>query len=64
LGKIVDKEVLIAAGWPEADPGGVSEAALSAAIYRLRQKIEPEGYTLIETVTGHGWRLHEEPKPA
>lgn len=63
-GEIVDRDVLIAAGWPEDDPAGISESSLSAAIYRLRRKINPEGEEFIETVQAHGWRLNEEAQPA
>ncbi|MBK8905404.1 MAG: winged helix-turn-helix transcriptional regulator [Anaerolineaceae bacterium] len=39
-GEVVEKDALIAAGWPSAQ-GGVSDEALIAAIARLRRKIEP-----------------------
>lgn len=39
-GEVVEKDVLITAGWPSAQ-GGVSDEALIAAIARLRKKIEP-----------------------
>jgi len=59
LGSLVTKDELIDAGWPSAQ-GGVSDEALTAALYRLRKKIEPEPDSpqFLESLRDQGYRLH------
>ena len=57
-GEVVVKDELVQAGWPEAH-GGVSDEALTAAISRLRKKIEPDPKTprFLENVHNQGYVL-------
>ncbi|MCP4417200.1 MAG: winged helix-turn-helix transcriptional regulator [Chloroflexi bacterium] len=57
-GEVVEKDDLIAAGWPKAQ-GGVSDEALIAAIARLRKKIEPDPKTprFLHNVHNQGYML-------
>lgn len=57
-GEVVEKDELIAAGWPNAK-GGVSDEALIAAIARLRKKIEPDPKNprFLENVHNQGYLL-------
>lgn len=58
-GEVVEKDALIAAGWPSAQ-GGVSDEALIAAIARLRRKIEPNPKEprFLQNVHNQGYMLH------
>lgn len=58
VGEVVEKDVLVAAGWPGAQ-GGVSDEALIAAIARLRKKIEPDSKTprFLQNVHNQGYML-------
>ncbi len=57
-GEVVEKDTLIAAGWPSAQ-GGVSDEALIAAIARLRKKIEPDSKNprFLHNVHNQGYML-------
>ncbi len=57
-GEVVIKDELVQAGWPEAH-GGVSDEALTAAISRLRKKIEPDPKNprFLENVHNQGYVL-------
>jgi hypothetical protein len=58
-GRIVTREDLVAAVWPEAQSTGVSEQAIDALVRRLRERLA-EGdaeHNYILTVRGHGFRL-------
>lgn len=57
-GKDVDKDCLLAAGWPGRL---VHENSLAKAISRLRQALGEDGAAL-ETVHGYGYRLAVEPE--
>ena len=59
LDSLVTKDELIDAGWPAAK-GGVSDEALTAALYRLRKKIEPEPDKprFLDSLRDQGYRLH------
>jgi hypothetical protein len=59
LDEIVEKDELIEAGWPGAK-GGVSDQAITAAMYRLRRKIEPDPNEprFLESLRGQGYQLH------
>lgn len=60
-GEVVEKDELIAAGWPNAK-GGVSDEALIAGIARLRKKIEPDSKNprFLENVHNQGYMLQVE----
>jgi DNA-binding winged helix-turn-helix (wHTH) protein len=54
-GEVLSKDELVEVGWPDAQ-GGVSDAAVTTAIYRLRQSIEPnlKHPRFIKTIRGQG----------
>lgn len=56
--ELVLKDELIEAGWPNAQ-GGVSDEALTAALARLRRKIEPDSTNprFLENVRNQGYML-------
>ena len=62
-GKIVTREEVIAAVWPESDEAGITEQAIDALVRRLRDRlaeIDPDHEYLV-TVRGHGFRLDNRP---
>jgi DNA-binding winged helix-turn-helix (wHTH) protein len=60
--RVCSKDLLVEKAWSEAARAGVTDQAIAASIARLRRTLgqsSPEkGY--IETVRGHGYRLHPE----
>jgi hypothetical protein len=62
-GKVVTREEVIAAVWPEADEAGITEQAIDALVRRLRDRLaelDPDHEYLV-TVRGHGFRLDDRP---
>lgn len=62
-GKVVTREEVIAAVWPESDEAGITEQAIDALVRRLRDRLaeaDPEHEYLV-TVRGHGFRLEDRP---
>jgi DNA-binding winged helix-turn-helix (wHTH) protein len=62
-GKVVTREEVIAAVWPESDEAGITEQAIDALVRRLRDRlseVDPEHEYLV-TVRGHGFRLEDRP---
>jgi pSer/pThr/pTyr-binding forkhead associated (FHA) protein len=62
-GRVVSREEVVAAVWPEAIEEGVSEQAIDALVRRLRDRLaelDPER-EYVMTVRGHGFRLADEP---
>jgi len=62
-GKIVTREEVIAAVWPESDEAGITEQAIDALVRRLRDRlaeVDPDHEYLV-TVRGHGFRLDNRP---
>jgi len=62
-GRVVSREEVVAAVWPEAIEEGVSEQAIDALVRRLRDRLaelDPER-EYVMTVRGHGFRLTDEP---
>ena len=62
-GKIVTREEVIAAVWPDSDEAGITEQAIDALVRRLRDRlaeVDPEHDYLV-TVRGHGFRLENRP---
>lgn len=59
--ELVSKDELVDAGWPDAH-GGVSDEALTAAIARLRKKVEPDPKEprFFENVRNQGYILRVE----
>ncbi|MCU0522417.1 MAG: FHA domain-containing protein [Anaerolineae bacterium] len=61
-GAVVTREEAVAAVWPEA-AGGVTDQALDALVYRLRERLselDPD-HVYIATVRGHGFRFSLRP---
>ena len=58
-GRVVSREEVVAAVWPEAVEEGVSEQAIDALVRRLRDRLAEPGqdHEYIVTVRGHGFRL-------
>ncbi len=62
-GKIVTREEVIAAVWPDSDEAGITEQAIDALVRRLRDRlaeVDPDHEYLV-TVRGHGFRLENRP---
>lgn len=57
-GEVLNKDELIEAGWPSAR-GGVSDEALTAAMARLRRKIEPDSRNprFLNNIRNQGYTL-------
>jgi DNA-binding response OmpR family regulator len=58
-GRAYNRDEIIGAVWPGEDPGGISDDAINALVYRLRQRLrelEPQ-HEMITTVRGYGFRL-------
>jgi energy-coupling factor transporter ATP-binding protein EcfA2 len=57
-GEVLNKDDLIDAGWPTAK-GGVSDEALTAAMARLRRKIEPDSKNpqFLQNIRNQGYTL-------
>ena len=58
-GRVVSREEVVAAVWPEAVEEGVSEQAIDALVRRLRDRLNELDNTqeYVMTVRGHGFRL-------
>lgn len=63
--RVCAKEELIHAGWPGDRPEGVTEAALTEAVRRMKAELKELGYDpgWVKTVRGRGYRL-QKPKGA
>lgn len=60
-GRVVTREDVVSSVWPDA-AGGVTDQAVDALIYRLRERlaeINPD-HTYVVTVRGHGFRFETE----
>ncbi len=56
-GQICSKEELIQAVWPEEKlVAGLRDDSLTQLVHRLREKVDPEGKYLIQTLPGRGYR--------
>lgn len=58
-GKIVSRDEIVDAVWPDESFEGISEQAIDALVRRLRERIaevDPTGHYVV-TVRGHGFRL-------
>jgi hypothetical protein len=62
-GKIVTREEVIAAVWPESDEAGITEQAIDALVRRLRDRLAEvdSDHEYLVTVRGHGFRLDNRP---
>ena len=61
-GAVVTREEAVAAVWPDA-AGGVTDQALDALVYRLRERLselDPD-HMYVSTVRGHGFRFSLRP---
>jgi DNA-binding response OmpR family regulator len=60
-GRVFSRDELIAIGWPDADPSGISRDALDSLIRRLRKRLmsaEPS-HRYIHAVRGHGFKFEQ-----
>jgi len=58
-GRVVTREEIVAAVWPEEAKAGITEQAIDALVRRLRERLaslDPD-HNYIVTVRGHGFRL-------
>lgn len=62
-GRIVTRDEIVAAVWPEAASTGVSEQAIDALVRRLRERLAEAdpAHNYVITVRGHGFRLDNPP---
>lgn len=62
-GKIVTREEVIAAVWPDSDEAGITEQAIDALVRRLRDRLAEvdREHEYLVTVRGHGFRLENRP---
>jgi DNA-binding response OmpR family regulator len=58
-GRVVSREEVVAAVWPESIEDGVSEQAIDALVRRLRDRLAEldKTHEYVVTVRGHGFRL-------
>ena len=58
-GRVVSREEVVTAVWPEAIEDGVSEQAIDALVRRLRDRLAEldKTHEYVVTVRGHGFRL-------
>ncbi|HIP86892.1 MAG TPA: winged helix family transcriptional regulator, partial [Anaerolineales bacterium] len=57
--RVVTREEIVAAVWPEEAKAGITEQAIDALVRRLRERLaslDPD-HNYIVTVRGHGFRL-------
>jgi len=60
-GKVVTRDDVIRAVWPDSDESGITEQAIDALMRRLRDRlaeVDPD-HEYITTVRGHGFRLED-----
>jgi hypothetical protein len=60
-GKVVTRDDVIQAVWPDSDESGITEQAIDALMRRLRDRlaeVDPD-HEYIATVRGHGFRLED-----
>ena len=60
-GKVVTRDDVIQAVWPDSDESGITEQAIDALMRRLRDRLaeaDPD-HEYIATVRGHGFRLED-----
>ena len=57
--RVVDRDEVIDAVWPESEAAGVSEQAIDALVRRLRERLSDvdAAHNYVLTVRGHGFRL-------
>jgi pSer/pThr/pTyr-binding forkhead associated (FHA) protein len=58
--RVISREEIVDAVWPDSDGEGVSEQAIDALVRRLRERLvelDPET-NYVETVRGHGFRMN------
>ncbi len=64
-GRVVSRDEVIAAVWPEAVGEGVSEQAIDALVRRLRDRLAEfdQDHDYILTIRGHGFRFNPKTMP-
>lgn len=58
--RVVSRDEIVSAVWPESEGEGVSEQAIDALVRRLRERlgeVDPD-VNYVETVRGHGFRIN------
>ena len=61
--KVVGRDDIVRAVWPDAVEGGVSEQSIDALVRRLRERLlelDPD-HQYIVTMRGHGFRFENKP---
>ncbi|HEY4687686.1 MAG TPA: FHA domain-containing protein [Anaerolineae bacterium] len=60
-GKVVTRDEVIQAVWPDSDESGITEQAIDALMRRLRERLAEvdADHEYIYTVRGHGFRLED-----
>lgn len=60
-GKVVTRENVINAVWPDSDESGITEQAIDALMRRLRERLAEADldHEYIVTIRGHGFRLED-----
>ena len=60
-GKVVTRDDVIHAVWPESDESGITEQAIDALMRRLRERLAEADvdHEYILTIRGHGFRLED-----
>lgn len=62
-GRVVTREAIVEAVWPDSGGEGVTEQAIDALVRRVRDRLEEldRDHQYITTVRGHGFRLDNPP---
>ena len=60
-GKVVTRDEVVQAVWPDSDESGITEQAIDALMRRLRERLAEvdSEHEYINTVRGHGFRLED-----
>lgn len=58
--RVCTKDLLAEEAWPQDEKQGITDQAIAASIARLRRALREcsQGMEFIETIRGHGYRLH------
>lgn len=58
--RVVGRDEIVEAVWPDSHGAGVSEQAIDALVRRLRERLAEldPGHSYVQTVRGHGFRLN------
>jgi DNA-binding response OmpR family regulator len=58
-GRVVSREEIVAAVWPDTAAAGISDQAIDALVRRLRDRLAEldRGHQYVVTIRGHGFRF-------